>query len=348
MKSALAVACLMLTPFGNCSARGQGNEEQLKKRFLAEYPQACKAWEELCSKAVGSLSHAYDYATKDGPRHTESVLSFECKLPDMARFETRPNKTGLSKVNVEAMNRRYSFVVTSNGDSKPFSLVSVKESHGSKTSPEGKGLPLGVRQIRALLDIPYAFGRSGAFMLSGPTFVVRSVSPLVRDGKNLLKVEFDRPSPPNYVPRNNTRPPSGGFEGFLVVSPDEKWAVYEFECAEKNGNPRILKTGRVEYEGVLDGFPVPKRAIQQTWRLPGREIRATYTSDFHDFRLADVPDRDFTLAAFGIPEDAATPPSAPPPSNRLGYWFLAFAVASLAAAVLFKVASSRAKRAPVS
>ena len=88
MKSAFAVACLLLTPFGNCCAIGQSNDEQLKKRFLAEYPQACKAWEDLCSKAVGSVSSGSDRTMNNAPQHADLVYSFECKSPDMARFET--------------------------------------------------------------------------------------------------------------------------------------------------------------------------------------------------------------------------------------------------------------------
>jgi hypothetical protein len=261
----------------------------------------------------------------------------------MARLDVRRNKDGQSEVVVEGANKRYSFLVRKKSDSKPFFLQSVKEVQGSSTSSADARPSV----LRLILRLPYELLIPAASIVSSPHFVVRSVSPLVRDGKNLLKVEFDRPNPPNFVAKKNRRD-NGGYEGFLVVSPDERWVLYEFECANKKGNLRQLMTGSVQYEGVSDGFPVPKRAIRQVLNLPGREIVWTSTFDFLDFRFAEVPDRDFTLAAFGFAEDAAMPPSAPLPPSRLGYWFLALALTSLAAAVLFKVASSRAKRPSVS
>jgi hypothetical protein len=343
MKSALVVSCLLLAPLANCAARGQSNDEQLKKRFLAEYPRACKDWEDRCANAVGSVKCIDDRTMKSGARHVEVVYSFECKWPEMARFETTQDDEGQSVRSVEVMNKRYSFSLRKTAASKSLFLESVKQAEGPKTSPDGSRQRVPLSALRSTLGLPFAPAISGASMVNSPNFVVRMVSRLVRDGKNLLKVEFDRPNPPNHVSPKNARN-FGGFEGFFVVSPEERWVLYEFECAEKMGSPRVLNKGSLEYGGVLDGFPIPRRVSQQRLKLPGREVASTTTYDFLDFHFADVPDRNFTLTAFGMAEEAAMPPSAPARSHSVGYWFLALALAALSAAILFKFASSRVKR----
>ena len=130
---------------------------------------------------------------------------------------------------------------------------------------------------------------------------------LVKNGKNLLRVEFDRPNAEGREVPKFARD-FGGFEGFFVVCPDEKWVLYEYECREKKGPRQSAFTGTVEYEGTRDGHPVPKRAIRQTLRLPERDVINTTLIEFVDFRFADVPDQDFTLSAFGIAEDSAKRP----------------------------------------
>jgi hypothetical protein len=343
MKSAFAVTCLLLTLLLNRGARGQSNDEQMRKRFLAEYPQACKDWEDRCSNAVGSVNCVDDRTMKNGARHAEVVYSFECKWPDMARFETRQDEAGQSVGQTEVMNERYSFSLRKTADSKPYFLESVKQSGGPKKSPEGSHQRVPLSALRTILALPFRTIMLGTEMVSSPNFVVRAISPLVRDGKNLLKIEFDRPNPPNHVSPKNARD-IGGFEGYFIVSPDERWVLYEFECAEKKGSPRALNKGSLEYGRVLEGFPIPRRVTQQRLKMPAREVLSSTTYDFVDFHFADAPDRNFTLTAFGIGEDAATPPSAPARSHSVGYWFLALAFAALTAAVLFKFASSRVKR----
>jgi hypothetical protein len=95
----------------------------------------------------------------------------------------------------------------------------------------------------------------------------------------------------------------------------------------------------------VDGFPVPKRVTRgRLTKAADSEISNTDVYEFLDLRFADLPDEELTLAAFGLPEAAAGSPIATR-TRGLGYLFLCLSLAALVAALVFKIASSRIKRA---
>jgi len=321
-------------------ARGQSNSDTLKKRFLSEYPEALKAWESRYASSEGTYRYTGDDPTNKAAPHREFVGTFKCKLPDMGILTSIRNTDERSEQRVDGYNKKYSFSLKKVGDGGDFSVQSLQAVNGAELPPRSSPIR---RTLRPILWVPYGIPFSTDRMVSNPRFVVQAVSPVSRNGKNMLKVEFDWPYDPNRTVPKKARDP-GGYEGFFLVSPQEKWVLYEYECREKEGASRIVYKGTVDYQGSLDGFPIPRRATCQRLKLPGGELVETYSYDFLKFRFVDLPDQDFSLAAFGIPEQV-TRPSKVARKGILGYWFLALALAALAAAVFFKMASSRLKRA---
>lgn len=197
-------------------------------------------------------------------------------------------------------------------------------------------------RLSVFLRAPFAVPIAMKSLITLPRFSVREVSPVVRDGKQLLRVVFDAPADPPAEPRKGAVV-TGGIEGSLLVSPEEKWVLYAYECRSKN-DKIFLYNGTVDYQGSSDGFPIPKRAACRTvMKRPTGESVQTETYDFLEFRFADLPDKDFTLAAFGIPEQVLAP-SKVARRGRLGYLFLGLAVVALAAALFFRIALSRIGR----
>jgi hypothetical protein len=319
-------------------ARAQGNEDILKKRFRSEYPEALKALEARFSKVEGTVKFIEDDPRKKDTPHREVLYSFKCMLPDMAVLTSIENNTEGQRVHsVSGTNKNYSFVLKKLGTDADFAIKSLEVANGTDAPRNSV-----TRMLRPILRMPYATRISNVSLLSNPHFTVRGVSTQTRNGVSLLKVEFDFPIEPTSDTRRKGDRDYRGFEGFFLVSPEEKWVLYEFEYREKAGVPLFLNRGTVEYQGTSDGFPNPKRVTRQTLKLPERNVVETHSYDFLDFRLAEVPDREFTLAAFGIPEEAAHP-SKVARSRGLGYWLLALALAALAAAVFFKMTASRRK-----
>lgn len=333
----LAKSLLAILAVGMLTA--QDEEHSLKKKFLSEYPDAIKAWEAKSSRAEGKIKYTEDRFTKKGKAHRETLYSFKCKFPDMAVLTSAPNPDGGPEQRVDAYNRNYSFSlrrIDEGGDSSIHSLQEAgKATHPPTNWPTSTWL-------QPFLRVPYSSLGANLKLITRPRFVLRAVSPVNRYGKNLLRVEFDVPSDPNRAAVPVRGRDTGGHEGFFLVSPEEKWVLYEYEYREKKGTRLYKRT--VSYQGTLDGFPIPNHVTGQTLKLPEGDIENSYFYDFLEFRFADVPDSDFTLTAFGIPETVARPSSVARKS-RFGYWFLALALAAMAAAVVFKVAASRRQRA---
>ncbi len=307
MKTGACLVSLLLVVAAGAATCGQTGDEPAEKRFRSEYLAACAAWENRCSNAVGSIKIATDDNERKNAPHRDAIFSFKCKLPAMASLEITSAGGGRSSHSVEVMNAKYWFTATKTREDQPFVVGSLKKAADAKPAPAGGLQRTPMRSLSQLLAAPYATTIPNQAMMSHPRFEVRSMLQLVKNGKNLLRVEFDRPNTEGREVPKFARD-FGGFEGFFVVCPDEKWVLYEFECREKKGPGQSAFTGTVEYAGTREGHPIPKRAIWQTLRLPERDVIKTTFIEFVDLRFADVPDQDFTLSAFGIAEDTAKRP----------------------------------------
>ncbi len=248
----------------------------------------------------------------------------------MAILTSVESKDGVPEERVSGYNKSYSFLLKRADPAADYSILSLKAMDGAGNVPRSS-------YLWNLLLMPYATHYPHDHLVSSPGFALQGVSPLRRNGKNLLRVAFEwRPK------REAAKDPAarGPMEGFFLVSPEEKWALYEFECRQKKESV-VLYKGSVEYEGTVDGFPIPKKAFRQTFRPAESERPSSWSAyEFQEFRFADLPDKAFTLAAFGIAEHVAQPTKVVRQA-RLGYWFLALALGALAAAVLFKLAATR-------
>jgi hypothetical protein len=340
----LAVPVLFMLLVGPTLA--QHNEDLLKKRFLSEYPQAIKAWEARISisNLEGAVKYTEDDTRKKLTPHREIPFSFKCKLPDMMILTSiENNANGQRKQLVNGSNKNYSFALMKLGDSKDFVIKSLEAANGPDRAPKRSGTK---QLLRPFLWVPYASLFPHDSLLSNqrfdPRFVVRRVSTVAHTGRSLLRVEFDILKAPPSETRTEAASNTVRYEGFFLVSPEEKWVLYEYERRMKTGNPRFLYKGAVEYQGTLDGFPIVRHATHETLKLPQCDVVETHSFEFLDFRIAVLPDQDFTLASFGIPEAVAQPAKVAR-SRGLGYWLLALATAALAAAVFFKMAASRRK-----
>jgi len=336
MKTELLAIPVLLMLFVS-PARAQGTDDRLKKRFLSEYPEALKAWEARSSRVEATVKYTEDDTRNKATPHREVLFWYKCKLPDMMLLTSISNDAeGQREESVSASNANYSFALRRNGEGTDFRIKSLEAANGSDRGPRRTTLML----LNTCLWAPYSAPFPNVGLLSQPRFAVRGVSTVDRNGKSLLKVEFDIPYTPPSEERGKTARGSGGIEGFLLVSPEEKWVIYEFEHRNTRGSQRFSRKGTMEYLGTAEGFPIPKRAAYQRWKLPEGELVETSSRDFLEFRFADVPDKEFTLTAFGFPE-AVSQPAKVARSSRLGYWLLALALAALAAAVSFKIAASR-------
>ncbi len=120
-------------------------------------------------------------------------------------------------------------------------------------------------------------------------------------------------------------------DGWVVVRPDRNWSIQSFGLeADRPADGKRLTDymrGETEYGPVQDGFALPTKTNILTMGMLRREFV------FDAIRHEVLPDREFTLSAYGLPE-----PDAPAarPSRRPGAStpYFAAATASLAVALL--------------
>jgi hypothetical protein len=171
-----------------------------------------------------------------------------------------------------------------------------------------------------------------------PGYTLKGVSPVVRDGREWARVEFEyRP------PQEKPRVPS--LAGWALYDPDRYWVIGAFDLQlafpAVQGSQSAAKTANYEYRDAGDGFPILQHIVCR-YKKPA-QAQSFGSEDTYDFDLreADVPESDFTLSAFGFPDPVGIKP---PERPRSWLWLLAAAGGLAALAVLFAGLKRRAAR----
>ena len=225
MKIQLLLTLLLLALIG-APARGD-EEDLLRSRFLSEYPEAIKAWRAKFHNAVGAVRVTSEDGDGKGIPRSVVLHSFKCKLPYAAVMITSATKDGRQGQGVHGYNGKYSFDLKRSDAAQEYAVVAMKAAEGSGEMPKSS-------YLWTLLWAPYSSRVPNEHIVSSPRFVLGKVSPLARNGKRLAKVEFDNKALDD--PENAKKPGFyGGFKGYFVFSPEEKWVLYEYECREKAG-----------------------------------------------------------------------------------------------------------------
>jgi hypothetical protein len=283
----LATACSLL--FWSSSASGQEDDASLKERVMKMYPQALKELESHFAKASGTGKCAEEFRIgTEGHFRIDSQLTFACNRPFLARTVSLASRTTMKdkKTNpvrevVFCYNAENSFWLAkpAGGTEYTVNLIDTDKNEMSRVRFQ-------IREALRFLDAPYTVGTirmSTAF--ARPGFSIRRVWALREGGKNRLKIEFEIKG-------------GRGLSAWVVVAPDEKWVIHEYECTDVQDTHR----GRIEYGEQVDGFPVPKHVRVTSSTVDRPAAAHSYTFDVDQIHFGDVLDRDFLLAAFGVPE----------------------------------------------
>jgi hypothetical protein len=330
LSSLVFALCLLSGP-----AQGADADGALKRKVLAEYPAALRELSSRFARASGSVKYTTENRLKAGSEPEQLLVTFASRRPAMWKIQTerltpapRAGNTG-----VRCFNESYYFTLAKERQAREYRITSVDTRENLSLRQRGAW----GRFLDAYVDAPLRMDRlrlTEAF--ADPNFSVRSVSPVAGQQKGMLRIAFDWGLPA-------LKSAGGGFEGWLLVSPEQKWVVREYEFRSKNGVG--VHKGVLEYGDVQDGFPVPKRFTKSTFSVPRNLSTMVETYDFQEFRFVDLPAEDFTLAAFGFPESALRPGKVAR-TNNAPYWFFGAAFMALAVCVALRWASSRLRRAP--
>ena len=330
-------AGVCLFPYLVISANGQPEDKALRERVLSEYPRALEALRAHLSKGSGVVVRSVERGIGTN-RHRLTVgrTVFESKRPGMARVvsdtdSTRDSEKGATSKHTQTVycyNRDYSFKLSREGGSSAYSIASFEKNVNGKSPMETREMGL---RLSMYLDAPtglYVFPISS--ILADPRFSLERVSQAVEKNKQLVKIEFN-------VKADGQRE---GYKAWLLVSPAEAWTLYAYDMRTDRNKDHVY--GTLEYGEPLRGFATPKRVVHVRDKRGGTTPTEIQTYDIEEIRFVDVPESDFTLAAFGLPD--VQQPGKRSYASQTGFWFLTLSILSLVIAVLFKLTSSILKR----
>ncbi|MBY0232122.1 MAG: hypothetical protein K2W96_22825 [Gemmataceae bacterium] len=235
---------------------------------------------------------------------------------------------------VQATNSKYSFQALDKG--KGWAIGAMDQS-------ANRALP--VKHFIKTVGLNYL---ESAWMVEGytfpeamkePGFVVRDYSRL-HEGADagLAQFVFSIPERPKPAPPGK----EGMEEAVVKLDPKHDWRIVEYRANLRVGKDTGLVERTIEYE-PQGGFV---RRVDQTATFNGTfKVVSKITTDAVEFR--DIPESEFSLSAYGLPEPGDTPVKQP--SSWPWYvWLLGVGLALLLAAILFRVLLSRKNAAPQS
>ena len=134
-------------------------------------------------------------------------------------------------------------------------------------------------------------------MVRSTGFAVTETETLVRDGRELVKVQFTY-SPSSWdgnVPR----------DGWVVLDPQLRWLVVEAKTKGEWGGGREKGTLEIinKYNRNQAGTPLLERQ-EIVIRVPedGANVDDLWTHEYEEFVGAECDPEHYTLSAFGLPE----------------------------------------------
>lgn len=272
-------------------------DDELKARFFAEAPGA---WDrlELAYASVEGEATVTEEGTGAAAGKVSTVKRHErfAYGKDRALIESAGDD---GKSRVICVNDKYSFLIKRATKSGPFHI----EYAGGEKQPAVEHVNA---YIKIYTDLPFtSFPVKYRDMITDKSFRLRRITRSTIEGEEQVKVEF------SYVFTGGEKPKA--VSGKLNFAPAFDWALRESDMVVEG----VTHHAEVDYVRTAGGVPRPTRVTSrstgpdQTGRFGEKGASAgklqTYLFDRWDFR--EVPARDFTLTAYGLPETIVTPPS---------------------------------------
>lgn len=288
-------------------------DEELSRAFATEAPKAWIALKGDHSQvdAAGELVGVIVTGSADSGKHERTTRSFEflenadCLrfVASKARGDVRlpvPEERRDWEKTAWGINRRYSFFLSYRGSSSQW----VMESLLHDPSPEHAQNEALRRRLATdwghYAWSPWqAWGLAFADVVRHPNFTLKGIQRVSANGKNYVVVEFGH----NLSVDEDERRKAGAHlwilrGGKLTFWPDEHWALVESKLEIEEGVPFTERT-IIEYGEKLGDARV-LRSVSRASVFSGGSFEGKLTFTRYVFR--DVPESEFTLSAFGLPD----------------------------------------------
>jgi hypothetical protein len=289
----LTIPLVWLSVFGLAVA----NDVELSARFRKEAPEA---WTHYLALARNIDIEATE-TTFNADGTERIVIFFQDKLSGSNGLRLQRNLKGpVSRARVNAVretvicrNARYGFQLSKQQLDHPWLVTYV----GDDVAGISKKLQ-GSAEVVARTPLSVFHKFLPTWIEEG--FTVKSVDWAQRQSGQRVALAFETEKPSGQRPSNWVR------SGVIWLNPERLWAVEgsEVSVATPKGEEQRWSQS-VEFLQDPPNLPLVRRRQSS---LTGATGKFEIVTDFARFELREVPEYDFTLAAFGLPE--ASQPSA--------------------------------------
>lgn len=280
------VALVYLTP----PAAGQG--KAAKDRFPEE---ALRQWEQYQSfsyRIQGKITTSTEAVLDDGQA---SKNQYECEIKQNGQcslylyryFDERPISEG-----VIVHNPQYAFQVQKGRGKQEWFLANL-DIRGDGAAYRGR--PIREYTTSRVCLAFCLYDRPLSILIRDRAFKLANVSETSRNGRLVTRIDFTYSHP---IRESDFYPIQSGT---IYLDPTRYWCITEAKLkgAWTNGTGTIHET--YEFRDGPDGFPIVTQVIHQLRHDSKRTAVKSIIQT--DFTIApNVPTREFTLSAFGLPE----------------------------------------------
>ena len=156
-------------------------------------------------------------------------------------------------------------------------------------------------------------------LVASPAFRLIDAEEIDWKGTKAVKVEFERP---------DTRDVLRDFgPSYLICDTSQHWAILEYEL--KVG-PTAIQHVEMDFGEAINGFPIPKKMVRRAFGTQDVESVRRIVCEVELLRTS-VPDSEFRLSHYGLPEPVFTA------SSRGGWlWYLAGGIALITFGVMIR------------
>jgi hypothetical protein len=305
-----------------CSRAVAQIDSDLKDRFLREAPQQWEIYLNF-AKQLQLTVNTTRYTLTNGVRSPVQHLRAEYKQAPNAALSMHQILGTDAASEAECANSAYSFVVKRADENRGWVLIDLKTFDISEAPHK--------RQEEVLRDVCNYFTVWNLWLptlIRDPDFKIKAIRPIRYEGAECVLIDFE------YPKAQKDYPVKGGVlikGGQMVLDPERNWILRDYTVHP--GNPNEVSYNRSF--NIRDGNWRHPIVIGINTHITIKEDKTTEVFSKSECQVeeqSNMPENEFTLSAFGLPEPMGVKPL---PPSRTWLWLLAATVVTAALAFLF-------------
>ena len=293
----LGIVCSPLLCVQVCLA---GDDDSWRQRFFAEAPRKWAEYLLRSERFQGTASFAHvnmlagekwtEKGSSEFKQNRERGGAIFGGVVEDARGERR---------DLHGVNSRYEFELSRLDAGSPWVLARWKPI--SSAEPHSTALANSAIDLWTHPALQFMFAEDQLpRLIKQAEFTVHAVTPVSLGERQLVKVKFV------YRPKKIDSPKPRPNDGWVLLDPDRYWVIQKYEISTvwvgEGTSGKSSWVGTNEYEDGVGGLPIPKRVVRRLKEVDrGKAVDMEHREEFKIVE-GDVPESEFFLSAFGLPE----------------------------------------------